>query len=133
MSNQIQKQAEIENEQQQQAMTELKLVEQQPLMNQFPFFGDDLQLGTLPFHTHTYRLQPTHPNLQDQGNIHFVIFPTNFFIQIYFISTNVCVCTYIYMHSDVHFVFRGCCRMIVLRGMDSNEDGNVGVIYLQNL
>ncbi|XP_057795692.1 MADS-box protein defh21 [Salvia miltiorrhiza] len=63
MSNQIQKEAEIENEQQ--AMTELKLVEQQPLMNQFPFFGDDLHLGTLPFHTHTYRLQPTHPNLQD--------------------------------------------------------------------
>lgn len=69
MSKQIEKEAEIEREQQQQAMTELKLVEQQPLMNQFSFFGDDnidLHLGTLPtFHTHTFRLQPTHPNLQD--------------------------------------------------------------------
>ncbi|KAI3464558.1 hypothetical protein Pfo_021221, partial [Paulownia fortunei] len=67
MSTQIQKQAELEHQQQQQAMTELKLVEQQPLLNQFPFFGDDLQLGTLPLHTHSYRLQPTHPNLQDSG------------------------------------------------------------------
>lgn len=69
MSNEIGKQAEIgEEEEQQQAMTELKLVEQQPLMNQFPFFGEDLQLGTLPLPAvpfHTYRLQPTHPNLQD--------------------------------------------------------------------
>ncbi|KAK4429616.1 MADS-box protein defh21 [Sesamum alatum] len=71
MSNQIQKQAELEHQQQQMAMTELKLVEQQqqPLMQnqQFPFFGDDLQLGNLPLHTvtHSYRLQPTHPNLQD--------------------------------------------------------------------
>ncbi|KAL3840044.1 hypothetical protein ACJIZ3_024635 [Penstemon smallii] len=86
MSNdQMQRQAELEHhhhQQQQQQMTELKLVEQQqpnlpnlpnlPLMNhQFPFFGEDLQLGTLSLldhHTNTsssYRLQPTHPNLQD--------------------------------------------------------------------
>ncbi|XP_051124094.1 MADS-box protein defh21-like [Andrographis paniculata] len=68
MNNQIQKQAEMENQQQQQVMTELKLVEQQPLLNQFPFYGEDLQLGTqIPLQTQTqpYRLQPTHPNLQD--------------------------------------------------------------------
>ncbi|XP_047937876.1 MADS-box protein defh21-like isoform X2 [Salvia hispanica] len=64
MSNQLQKQANMENEQHRQAITELKLIEEQPLMNQFPFFGDDLHLGTLPFHTNTYHLQPTHPNLQ---------------------------------------------------------------------
>ncbi|KAG6432586.1 hypothetical protein SASPL_104167 [Salvia splendens] len=64
MSNQLQKQANMENEQHRQAITELKLVEEQPLMNQFPFFGDDLHLGTLPFHTNTYHLQPSHPNLQ---------------------------------------------------------------------
>ncbi|KAL8059594.1 hypothetical protein ABFS82_03G095200 [Erythranthe guttata] len=72
MSNQIEKQAEMEAQQQQIAMTELKLVEQQPLMNQFPFFGEDLHLGNLPdqqLHTHTYRLQPTHPNLQDSTQI----------------------------------------------------------------
>lgn len=70
MRNEMEKQqGGIEEEDE--AMTELKLVEQQPLMNQlqFSFYGDDeeLQLGTnLPFHTHTnYRLQPTHPNLQD--------------------------------------------------------------------
>ncbi|PIN02379.1 MADS box transcription factor [Handroanthus impetiginosus] len=64
----IQRQAEFEQQQQQQAMTELKLVEQQPLLNQFPFFGEDLQLGTtLPLHPHSYHLQPTHPNLQDSG------------------------------------------------------------------
>ncbi|KAL8482226.1 hypothetical protein ACS0TY_028398 [Phlomoides rotata] len=67
MSNQIQRQAEMEE--QQQAMTELKMVEEQPLLNQMPFFGEDLQLGsynsTLPLFSHTYRLQPTHPNLQD--------------------------------------------------------------------
>ncbi|XP_011102237.1 MADS-box protein defh21 [Sesamum indicum] len=79
MSNQIQKQAELEQQQQQQAMamTELKLVEQQqPLLQnhqQLPFFGDDLQLGNLPLHTVThssYRLQPTHPNLQDHTHHH---------------------------------------------------------------
>ncbi|KAK4391042.1 MADS-box protein defh21 [Sesamum angolense] len=82
MSSQIQKQAELEHQQQQQqqqamAMTELKLVEQQqPLLQnhqQFPFFGDDLQLGNLPLHTVThssYRLQPTHPNLQDHTHHH---------------------------------------------------------------
>ncbi|KAL0314356.1 UNVERIFIED_CONTAM: MADS-box protein defh21 [Sesamum angustifolium] len=82
MSNQIHKQAELEHQQQQQqqqamAMTELKLVEQQqPLLQnhqQFPFFGDDLQLGNLPLHTVThssYRLQPTHPNLQDHTHHH---------------------------------------------------------------
>ncbi|KAL0360276.1 UNVERIFIED_CONTAM: MADS-box protein defh21 [Sesamum radiatum] len=82
MSNQIQKQAELEHQQQQQqamAMTELKLVEQQqqPLLQnhhqQFPFFGDDLQLGNLPLQTVThssYRLQPTHPNLQDHTHHH---------------------------------------------------------------
>ncbi|KAK6132244.1 hypothetical protein DH2020_034004 [Rehmannia glutinosa] len=47
------------------------LIEEQPLLNQFPFFGDhgDLHLGTLPLlHTHSsYRLQPTQPNLQDFG------------------------------------------------------------------
>ncbi|XP_051123454.1 MADS-box protein defh21-like [Andrographis paniculata] len=66
MNNQIQKQAEMENQQQQQVMTELKLVEQQPLSNQFLFYGEDLQLGTqIPLQTQTYHLQPTHPNLQD--------------------------------------------------------------------
>lgn len=66
MSNQFQKQAaEIEN-QEQVAMTEPKLVEEQPLLNQFSFYGEDLQLGThVPLHTHSYHLQPTHPNLQD--------------------------------------------------------------------
>ncbi|XP_042060066.1 MADS-box protein defh21-like [Salvia splendens] len=63
-SNQLQKQANMENEKHRQAITELKLIEEQPLMNQFPFFGDDLHLGTLPFQTNTYHLQPTHPNLQ---------------------------------------------------------------------
>lgn len=62
MRNEMEKQAGIEDEEE--AMTELKLVEQQPLMNQFSFFGDEDNLQ-LPFHTHTYRLQPTHPNLQD--------------------------------------------------------------------
>ncbi|KAK4481318.1 hypothetical protein RD792_012203 [Penstemon davidsonii] len=89
MSNdEMQRQAEIEQHQQ---MTELKLVEQQqqpnlpnlPLMNQheFPLFGEDLQLGTMSLvdhHTNTntntntsssYRLQPTHPNLQDLNRI----------------------------------------------------------------
>ncbi|KAL1543786.1 MADS-box protein defh21 [Salvia divinorum] len=64
VSNQLQKQANMENEQHQQAITELKLVEEQPLLNQFPFLGDDLHLGTLPFHTQAYCLLPTHPNLQ---------------------------------------------------------------------
>nr|Q8RVL4.1 RecName: Full=MADS-box protein defh21; AltName: Full=DEFICIENS homolog 21 [Antirrhinum majus]CAC85225.1 putative MADS-domain transcription factor [Antirrhinum majus] len=71
MSNQIQRQAEVEHHHQQQVMTELKLVEQQqPLMNEFPFFGEDLHLGTLPLlDTHSYRLQPTQPNLQDPAQI----------------------------------------------------------------
>ncbi|KAL6515507.1 MADS-box protein defh21 [Orobanche hederae] len=75
MSNQIQKQAaEIEHHQQhEQAMTELKLLEEQPnlLNNQFAIFGDELQLGTnLPLmntHSSSYRLQPTQPNLQNFG------------------------------------------------------------------
>ncbi|XP_075496191.1 MADS-box protein defh21-like [Primulina tabacum] len=72
MGSQIQKQAEIEHNQE--AMKELRLMEQQPLLNQFPFFGEDiveqpsseLQLATLQ-HPQPYRLQPTHPNLQDFG------------------------------------------------------------------
>ncbi|XP_073032592.1 MADS-box protein defh21-like isoform X2 [Primulina eburnea] len=72
MGSQIQKQAEIEHNQE--AMKELRLMEQQPLLNQFPFFGEDiveqpsseLQLATLQ-QPHLYRLQPTHPNLQDFG------------------------------------------------------------------
>ncbi|XP_073020927.1 MADS-box protein defh21-like [Primulina eburnea] len=73
MSSQIQKQAEIEHHQE--AMKELRLIEQHPLLNQFPFFGEDvdqeqpssvLQLATLQ-PPHSRRLQPTHPNLQDFG------------------------------------------------------------------
>ncbi|CAA2969657.1 MADS-box defh21 [Olea europaea subsp. europaea] len=78
MNNHIQKQAEaMEHQHQQQAMTELKLLEEQPLLNQLQVFGQDLhpsasampllQLGTVPLDTHSYRLQPTHPNLQESG------------------------------------------------------------------
>ncbi|EPS67395.1 hypothetical protein M569_07386 [Genlisea aurea] len=60
MSNQLQKQAEaVENDHhhQQEMPPELKLLEQQP--HHFPFFRDDLQLGTLPFPNSSYRLQVT--------------------------------------------------------------------------
>ncbi|KAL3641222.1 MADS-box protein defh21 [Castilleja foliolosa] len=87
MNNQIKKQAEMEHHhhdhhhhQQQQAMTELKLIhEEQPLLNQFPFFGVDEQtmhhlgstnLTLINAHSSpssSYRLQPIQPNLQDFG------------------------------------------------------------------
>ncbi|KAL2503620.1 Protein TRANSPARENT TESTA 16 [Abeliophyllum distichum] len=78
MNNHIQSQAEaMEHQHHQQAMTELKLLEEQPLLNQLQVFGQDLQpsasdmpmlqLGTLPLNTHSYRLQPTHPNLQESS------------------------------------------------------------------
>ncbi|KAK2976151.1 hypothetical protein RJ640_012361, partial [Escallonia rubra] len=76
MSNHEQKQQAELQHQQQQAMTELKLVEFQPppppppVLEQFPFYGEEqpsgvLQLATLPLHPYPYRLQPTQPNLQE--------------------------------------------------------------------
>ncbi|KAK3005312.1 hypothetical protein RJ639_016639 [Escallonia herrerae] len=77
MSNHEQKQQAELQHQQQQAMTELKLVElqpplppPQPVLEQFPFHGEEqpsgvLQLATLPLHLYPYRLQPTQPNLQE--------------------------------------------------------------------
>lgn len=69
MSIQHQKQqVEVEHNHQQ-AMTELKLVGQHAILDQFPFGGEEqpsdvLQLATLPLHIHQYHLQPTQPNLQ---------------------------------------------------------------------
>ncbi|KAL2541196.1 MADS-box protein defh21 [Abeliophyllum distichum] len=64
MNNHIQSQAEaMEHQHHQQAMTQLKLLEEQPLLNQLQAFGQDLQpsasdmpmlqLGTLPLNTHS--------------------------------------------------------------------------------
>ncbi|KAJ9707917.1 hypothetical protein PVL29_000135 [Vitis rotundifolia] len=63
-------QAAAMEQQQQQLGIELKPVEEQQVMEQFPFNGEEqpssvLQLATLPPHFYPYRLQPTHPNLQD--------------------------------------------------------------------
>ncbi|KAA8538403.1 hypothetical protein F0562_028051 [Nyssa sinensis] len=74
MSNHIQKQqAEMEHHQQQ-AMTELKLVgqQQQQVLDQFPFYGEEqpssvLQLANLPLNLYPYRLQPIQPNLQESS------------------------------------------------------------------
>ena len=72
MNGQIQEkqQATAMEQQQQQLGIELKPVEEQQVMEQFPFSGEEqpssvLQLATLPPHLYPYRLQPTHPNLQD--------------------------------------------------------------------
>ena len=72
MSNYYQKQrVELEHSHQQ-AMTELKLVGQHAILDQFPFSGEEqpsevLQLANLPLNIHQYRLQPIQPNLQDYG------------------------------------------------------------------
>ena len=72
MNGQIQEkqQAAAMEQQQQQLGIELKPVEEQQVMEQFPFSGEEqpnsvLQLATLSPHFYPYRLQPTHPNLQD--------------------------------------------------------------------
>ena len=63
--------AAMEQQQHQQQLgIEVKPVEEQQVMEQFPFSGEEqpssvLQLATLPPHFYPYRLQPTHPNLQD--------------------------------------------------------------------
>ncbi|CAA3014073.1 MADS-box protein defh21 [Olea europaea var. sylvestris] len=80
MNSHIQSQAEAMEHHHlhhQQAMTELRLLEEQPLLNQLQVFGQDLQpsanaipmlqLGTLPLNNNSYHLQPTHPNLQESG------------------------------------------------------------------
>ena len=70
MDGQIQEkqQAAAMKHQQQQLGIELKPIEEQQVMEQFPFSGEEqpssvLQLATLPPHFYPYRLQPTHPNL----------------------------------------------------------------------
>ena len=70
MNGQIQEkqQATAMEQQQQQLGIELKPVEEQQVMEQFPLNGEEqpssvLQLATLPPHFYPYYLQPTHPNL----------------------------------------------------------------------
>ncbi|CBI27190.3 unnamed protein product, partial [Vitis vinifera] len=66
----IQEKQQVAAMEQQQLGIELKPVEEQQVMEQFPFSGEEqpnsvLQLATLSPHFYPYRLQPTHPNLQD--------------------------------------------------------------------
>ncbi|CAK9152021.1 unnamed protein product [Ilex paraguariensis] len=73
MSNHIQKQqAEMEHHDQEAAVTELKLLGQQQVLEQFPFYGEEqpsgvLQLASLPPRAYPYRLQPSQPNLQESS------------------------------------------------------------------
>ncbi|XP_052189910.1 MADS-box protein FBP24 [Diospyros lotus] len=71
MSNHIQKQQE-QVDHHQQAITELKLVGGQQVLDQYTFFGEEqpsdiLQHASVPPQLQPYRLQPTQPNLQESS------------------------------------------------------------------
>ena len=70
MSNHIQKQQE-QLDHHQQAMTVLKLVGQQQVLDQYTFGeeqpSDILQHASVPPQLQPYRLQPTQPNLQESS------------------------------------------------------------------
>ncbi|XP_075083430.1 MADS-box protein FBP24-like [Nicotiana tabacum] len=78
MSNQMNKQqsASVMEHNDEEAITELNLMGEQPLLSQFSFFGEEqvqpsssnvLQLAAASYSTTTcaYRLQPSHPKLHD--------------------------------------------------------------------
>ncbi|XP_009785850.1 MADS-box protein FBP24 [Nicotiana tabacum] len=79
MSNQMYKQQSAgmehnDDDQNEEAITELNLMGEQPLLSQFSFFGEEqvqpsssnvLQLAAASTSTSAYRLQSSHPNLQD--------------------------------------------------------------------
>ncbi|KAJ8541621.1 hypothetical protein K7X08_002437 [Anisodus acutangulus] len=61
--NAVMEQHDDQQQQHEEAITELNLLGEQPLLAQFSFFGEE-QLGAASTSNFAYRLQPSHPNLQ---------------------------------------------------------------------